>query len=228
MPLSHEQLFLPLAQDEDSVRTCLEKLTGRPVSLTITDNTANMVSAVRKQDEIVVRLHRMFLSAGTDVMEELARFIKKREADTPLLRKFVRDNSATIRERTPRRTTIRTKGKHHDLRRIYDSINNEYFGGRVTSLVTWGAKTPGYVVRSRTLGSYSKHTNTLRINPILDRKTVPRYFVEFIVYHEMLHADMGISENNGRRLMHSKEFRRRERLFRHYERAMTWEGRWMS
>jgi len=52
---------------------------------------------------------------------------------------------------------------------------------------------------------------------------VPRYFIEFVVYHEMLHADMGTEEHEGRRSIHSREFRKRERLFEDYERAMAWE-----
>ena len=144
------------------------------------------------------------------------------------MRKFVKDNSSSIRKRSPRRAAIRPRGRQHDLRDIYDSINAQYFGGRLTSLITWGTGCRGHAVRRRTLGSYARHTDTLRINQVLDKKTVPRYFIEFIVYHEMLHADMGISEKNGRRSVHSKEFRRREKLFLHYEKAMSWERRWMS
>jgi predicted metal-dependent hydrolase len=76
----------------------------------------------------------------------------------------------------------------------------------------------------RTLGSYSQRTNTIRINPVLDRKTVPAYFIEFIVYHEMLHADMGVGRINGRRSVHSSGFRIREKLFKKYEQALAWEN----
>ncbi len=75
----------------------------------------------------------------------------------------------------------------------------------------------------RTLGSYCLRTNTIRINPVLDRKTVPDYFIGFIVYHEMLHADMGVCRINGRRSVHSSEFRKRERMFKEYEKALAWE-----
>ena len=228
MDSQNKQLSLPLACDENFLRTHMEKRTGCPVSLTITDNTSSMVSVGRKDKAIVVRLHRMFLLAGPDVLEELARFIRKRRGETPLLRKFVKDNSAAIRKRSPRRTALRTRGRHHDLRKIYDSINAEYFDGRMTSLITWGARCGGYAVRKRTLGSYARHTHTVRINPVLDKKTVPRYFIEFVVYHEMLHADIGISEKDGRRSIHSREFRRREKCFLHYEKAMSWERRCIS
>jgi hypothetical protein len=42
----------------------------------------------------------------------------------------------------------------------------------------------------------------------------------------MLHADMGVKIRNGRRLVHTGEFRARERLFREYERAVSWEKKW--
>jgi hypothetical protein len=67
----------------------------------------------------------------------------------------------------------------------------------------------------------------IKINPILDSDRVPRYFLEFVIYHEMLHADIGIEDGSGRRELHSREFRKREKLFRHYEKASAWEKkRW--
>jgi hypothetical protein len=52
---------------------------------------------------------------------------------------------------------------------------------------------------------------------------VPPYVVEFIVYHEMLHAQLGVEEQNGRRAVHTRELRRREKLFKEYEKAIAWE-----
>ena len=79
------------------------------------------------------------------------------------------------------------------------------------------------MVRKRTLGSYSERSHTIRINPVLDKRTVPCYVVAYVVYHEMLHAAMGISRHGGRRIVHSREFRRKEKLFKEYEKAMAWE-----
>ena len=73
------------------------------------------------------------------------------------------------------------------------------------------------------MGSYNAETSTIRINPLLDKKTVPAYFLEFVVYHEMLHAYLGIKTRNGRRSIHSREFRLHEKKFRHYAKAMEWE-----
>ena len=37
------------------------------------------------------------------------------------------------------------------------------------------------------MGSYSVEDRLIRIHPTLDRPDVPRYYVAWIVYHEMLH-----------------------------------------
>lgn len=218
-----EQLILPLSRDESSLRAYFEKATGHNISLAITDNTTSMVFLRKDKNTTVVRLHRIFLGAGTDVLAEIAEFIRKGKNKTPLLTAFVKQNAAGIRRKTARASTLRTAGKYYDLRDIFGSLNNEYFGGRLVCPLTWGAGSSKYAARKRTLGSYNRHTNTIRINPILDRKKTPAYFVEFVMYHEMLHADMETVTKNGKRLVHCKEFRRREKLFRHYERAMGWE-----
>ncbi len=184
-----------------------------------------MVSVRKDRNRTIIRLHRIFLVAGTDVLDEIALFAGKGKGKTPLLMEFVKQNAAGIRKKPPRATTIRTDGKYHHLGDIFRSLNNEYFMGRLVCPVTWGARTSRYAARKRTLGSYNRHTNTIRISPLLDKRSTPAYFVEFVVYHEMLHADMEISTKGGRRLVHSREFRRRERLFRHYEKAIEWEKR---
>ena len=77
------------------------------------------------------------------------------------------------------------------------------------------------------LGHYDPVHHTITISPVLDSAEVPDYAVRYIVYHEMLHADLGIGKGEGRRIVHGPEFRIREKLFRHYERAIAWEKkRW--
>lgn len=141
----------------------------------------------------------------------------------PLFRDFVRRNRHTIRSAPPKRVRVLSQGRFHNLRSLFDEINSEYFEGRIASSVTWGARSGRHAVRKRTLGSYSSRTDLIRIHPVLDRKDVPVYYLKFVLYHEMLHADMGVGERNGRRTVHTKEFRRRERLFSEYDRAAAWE-----
>lgn len=221
------QLSLQFSNSKDTLQHYLETVTGKPVSVILTDNSTSMLSIRTKDNSISIRMHRMFLNACEEVVREIAGFIKTRKGQTPLIRKFISENRACLKkkEHSLRHACIRTQGKFFDLREIFDSVNNEYFGGSVTSSIGWGKETSRRAVRKRTLGSYCRHTETIRINPVLDRKYVPLYFIRFVVYHEMLHSSMTEEKKNGRRSVHNSGFRKRERLFKEYERAISWEKR---
>jgi hypothetical protein len=218
-----EQLLFPFEQDETALHAYLQKSTRTQISLVITDNICSMLSFREKGGRIALRLHNMFLSAGSDVLDEIACYITGRRRNTPRITEFINAHSHRLRQRSARNVKYRTRGKQYNLLEMYDEINNEYFNGGVSASITWGSKGPRRAARNRTLGSYAAHGNVIRINPILDNKRVPRYFVEFIVYHEMLHADIGIEKNGSRRSVHSQDFKRRERVFKHYDKAISWE-----
>ncbi len=208
---------------QEYLLTQLKKLTGADIRLKLTDNVSSMIS-FRKQDHaVVLRLHRIFLKAGPEELCEISGFIKNRRMKTPLIRRFIREHAAFLPVRPVRNTALITRGQHHDLAAIGHLVNNRYFGGTITAGITWGSKRTGHMVRRRILGSYNSRTNIIRVNSVLDRKNVPHYYLEFIVYHEMLHADMGVEKKNGRRDVHSREFRRREKMFPHFEKSLLWE-----
>lgn len=165
----------------------------------------------------------MFLHAGTEVCLEVADFIKKRRSNGQSIRSFIRQNNHLLKQKSPVKMTPRVTGDNYCLRTIYESLNSEYFDGAVSAAITWGRSNAKKRVRMRTMGSYNVVANTIRINPLLDKKTVPAYFLGFVVYHEMLHAFLGIKTVNGRRSIHSREFRLHEKKFRHYAKAMEWE-----
>ena len=91
--------------------------------------------------------------------------------------------------------------------------------------ITWGRRSEPRQPRrvSIKLGSYSAAQRLIRVHPALDRKWVPRYFVEYIIYHELLHHVIPAVQDCGRALFHSPEFVHHEREFLHYERSIDWE-----
>ena len=228
--------------DTQYLKKYLEDGTASNISLVITDNSTSMLSIRKSGNCFMMRLHRIFLSAGQEVLNEMAEFIKDAKAKTPHIRKFINQNKHFLKAKPKRMVNIKTQGRYYDLLYIYNSLNGEYFKGNISAFITWGKGGPKHRARKRTLGSYNGHNNMIRINPLLDNKKVPQYFLEFVVYHEMLHADMGVAVNpvrtspsrlqaaglynmaNGaRRTVHSKEFKKRETLYKHYHRAMEWE-----
>jgi predicted metal-dependent hydrolase len=218
------QLALPFHYSDVPFRQFLEDQLNKPMAVVLTENSTSMLS-VRLYDGVLrIRLHRMFLHADSRVMNEVVSYLKNKRGAMPHFRNFVRDNREQLTCKPPKKVPVKTAGKFHDLLGLYDEINREYFGGMVNAVITWGSRSPRYAVRKRTLGSYSERSHTIRINPVLDKKIVPRYYVAFVVYHEMLHAALGIPIKGKRRCVHSREFRKREALFKDCDKAMAWEG----
>ena len=74
-----------------------------------------------------------------------------------------------------------------------------------------------------TFGSYEAETDTIRIHPDLDSRKTPRVFLEYIVYHEMLHVIHPTQVHpSGRRTVHTAAFKRAERRFPHLGEAMRY------
>ncbi len=216
-------LNLSFTYSESSFKSYLEQRIGRPISLVFTENSTTMLSARKQNDGLRIRLHRLFLNADNEVLNEIVSYLLGTSRAMTRFRKFVRDNRAHIQAGPPNRVSQKTQGRYHDLSELFNAVNEEYFGGRINAGITWGSRSPRCSVRKRTLGSFSERSNIIRINPVLDKKNIPRYYVEFVVYHEMLHAAIGIAREGDRRRVHSLEFRRREKLFKDYDRAIAWE-----
>ena len=219
------QLSLYFLNSKDILQHYLEKFTGKSVSLTLTDNSTSLLSIRTKGISVSVRMHWMFLNADNEVIGEVANLIKTSKGRTTLTRKFISENRPClkIRERCARPPSIRTQGRFYNLREIFDSLNKEYFGGGITALISWGNQNSRRALRKRTLGTYCRDTDTIRISSVMDRRNVPHYFIRYVVYHEMLHSAVRDLKENGRRAVHTTEFRKRERLFREYDRAIAWE-----
>jgi hypothetical protein len=219
-----QQLSLPLVPAEQDLRERLESTLRRPIHLVLTDNHVSMIRVRTAPEGIRLRLHRIFLDAGDEIIREVARFARTRKNPGPALGEFIRGHLPDRPEPAARPVRIQTGGRYHDLQSIFDGLNRSYFGGCLSVPITWGRGKASRRVRQRILGSYSSRTGTIRIHPWLDRKSVPSCVVEYVVYHEMLHAELGADVKNGRRVVHSREFRRRERLFARWAEAEAWRG----
>jgi len=157
------------------------------------------------------------------IFSEVAEGIRKDRKRFPLIREFIRRNRADLLRSDRGAGKICTKGSVYELDKIYEDINGQYFGNLVTAGITWGRNSKKRGVRQRTLGCYDERIGIIRINPCLDRNKIPLYVIENVVYHEMLHAYLGIQTVDGRRRMHTPGFKRMERRFRDYEKARKWE-----
>lgn len=229
---------LILAQDSLERRIRAHLARGR-VQVTLTDNRYTMISVrrltgkdagtVKGARRYEVRLHHMFVDADPVITRALARYVADNDADASrILGDFIDANADHVRGRSRRAPAqlIFTAGEHHDLRAIFDELNARYFANRIDAAITWGARTGRPRRRnSIKMGSYSVEDRLIRIHRSLDRAFVPRFFVAWIVFHEMLHQVHDIRVKNGRREFHSKEFLADEAGFAQYHDAKVWERR---
>ncbi|MFO0552012.1 MAG: hypothetical protein U0271_26740 [Polyangiaceae bacterium] len=229
-PAGHPQIFV-----HEGARQLLERrlsaAAGKPVMLSVTDNFRSMIAFADRDGIVRARLHHMFLDAPTTVQDALVRYIARGDREASLLvSRYIDQNSHRIRAARPFLRPLNTQGSSHDLLSIFSGLNDKYFGGTVDALITWGRVGRARVDangdtarRTIKLGSYSAAERLIRVHPILDRPWVPRYFVSYIVYHEMLHHVIPALVESRRRLLHPPKFMERERLFRDYDRALAWE-----
>lgn len=202
-------------------------------SLVVTNNTHTMISFNRRRGVWRLRLHHMFLMATDETLDALAAYVDGGDAaSSSVLDKFIAARRVLIRrvsrELRQRRVRIEPRGTHHDLETIYDALNRRFFKNAVDATITYGpAPKVSAPRKSIKMGSYSPEAKVIRIHPALDQERVPRYFVAWIVYHEMLHHDLRatVRMRAGRRMVHTAEFVKRERRYPLFERARRWEDR---
>ena len=111
--------------------------------------------------------------------------------------------------------TEHAAGVYHDLATSFDRVNATYFNGSIVRpRLTWSQ-----TFTFRKFGHYDYMHDIVMVSISLDKKEVPEYVVDFIVYHELLHKKLGVKWSNGRKAAHNSEFLRKEQEFQQYNKA---------
>lgn len=212
-------MVLPM-EAKEFMKSLFEKYLLCPVEIVLTNNKCSVLSAKKVNGIYKIRLSKCFLGAGEGIIKGLAFFLLKKKKITEEVKEYL---ECSISHRRTKEVKIEVKGRVYDLKEIFDELNDLYFGGALNSRITWGKRVRKKGVRTRVLGTYNSNEDLIRINAILDSDKVPRFYLEYIVYHEMLHAFLGTKKANKRRIIHSKRFKELEKKFIHYEKALAWE-----
>jgi hypothetical protein len=209
----------------ESLARDLSRELGLPVRLSVTDNRSTMISFRRAPAALRLRLHHMFLDAPEPVVRAVADYAGRGQRRAGrVLDDFIRREQPRIRqERDATDESFTPEGRYFHLEEIRDRLNERFFQGGVRATIGWGRAPGRRRRRSIRLGVYDPQTREIRIHPALDHPEVPRFFVEFIVFHEMLHQLFPSSNGPGRRVHHPRGFRDRERAYPLYEAAIAWE-----
>ncbi len=177
-----------------------------------------------------VRITDLLADAPPLVMEALAEILiaqlfrrrPSREARECYLayvfRPAVRQRIDDARRRRGHKRLLPPRGRYFDLEEIFSRINRRFFEGKLAPVrIGWSARA------SRSLlGHYDAAHGTIAVSGWLDRPSVPRYIVEYLVFHEALHIVHPVTRRGHRRVMHPPEFLVAEKKFPRYVAARRW------
>jgi len=203
--------------------------TGRPPQFVVEFYPyANLSHTIRLREETArVRISDVLRRAPLPVLESAAAILLGRLYRRRVPRELVecyREFAAsattqrTIEHMRPGRTRRKTqhaRGSAHDLEPMFAALNRRYFGGELhRPRLAWSDRP-----WRRQLGCFDPGLDLIVINARLDRPETPRYVVESILFHEMLHVKHPLRVVRCGLEIHSAEFRREEKRFAHHQRA---------
>lgn len=193
----------------------------------------NVIVARPAPKLLEVRMNEHFAFAPAEIRESVALWLRSgRRAPRACERldRWIAQLTESLGPRPRRRVRLETSGEHHDLAALSEELLASEFTHAPLVLerhpaVTWGRRGARRVKRSLELGSFDPETRIVRVHPVLDQPFVPRFFVRYVLFHELLHAalDGAESVSNGRRRHHGPRFRAAERVYVDYERALEWQ-----
>ena len=184
-----------------------------------------------RSGRVYVRLSDIFKNAPLGVHRALAFILVskllRRRKSPPFYERVYRDYACSpevlrasdlARRQRGRKVVSSAQGRVYDLGRMFNRLNQRFFDGELEQpTLTWSQR------RTRTiLGHHDGVHDTIVISKTLDSADVPEWFVEYILYHEMLHIKHPARLINGRRYYHTKAFRTDEQRFPRYNEAQRW------
>jgi predicted metal-dependent hydrolase len=189
---------------------------------------ANINNTIRlREGRLLVRLSDLLEGAPEAVVRAIAHILLAKMYRKPIdrghaarYRRYLGSHEVVnkahlVRQMRGRKQLRSPKGFIYDLDAIFEDLNRRFFYGLMgRPRMSWSPTRT-----RRILGHYDPAHNAIVISRVFDHPLVPRYAVEYIVYHEMLHLKHPVRLRGSRRCVHSAEFQAEEKLFPEWERA---------
>ncbi len=225
-----EQLPLPFDSPRERLRRRLRPLLDDGMVLVDNSNGVNLFSFERLAGLTTLRVSDRLASAPIDVLRDVVAWARG-GSGAMRAAKEVRSYIARLPHEPSQRRPPRlvARGEVHDLSVLMARVSRAHFRHvdlRIRA-VGWGAgrRHPNRRSGSVRLASYQEATRTVRIHPALDVDLVPTWVIEFLLFHELLHAELGHDKDAAGHLRyHTPEFRRRERLHPDHDRFLAWQN----
>ena len=189
---------------------------------------ANLNNTIRlREGRLLVRLSDLLQGAPEPVLRAIAHILLAKMYRKPIARAQatryrryissheIANKANQVRQLRGWKKFQTPRGHVYHLEEIFEDLNRRFFHGLLARpLLTWSQQ------RARnSLGHYDPAHNTIVVSRIFDHPQVPRYALEYILYHEMLHLKHPVKLRGSRRCVHPPEFQEEEKLFPELEQA---------
>ena len=174
-----------------------------------------------REGKLLVRLSDLLEGAPAPVLKAIAHILLakmyRRAIDREAAaryRKYVSSHHVSrkahlVRQMRGRKRLDSAQGRTYDLEALFEDLNQRFFHGLMARpQMTWSRDHA-----RNSLGHYDPAHNAIVVSRIFDHPRVPRFAVEYIVYHEMLHLKHPLKLRGSRRCVHSADFQAEEKLF---------------
>jgi len=174
-----------------------------------------------REGKLLVRLSDLLEGAPAPVLKAIAHILLAKMYRRPIdreaaarYRKYVSSHHVSrkahlVRQMRGRKRLDSAQGRTYDLEALFEDFNQRFFHGLMARpQMTWSRDHA-----RNSLGHYDPAHNAIVVSRIFDHPRVPRFAVEYIVYHEMLHLKHPVKLRGSRRCVHSADFQAEEKLF---------------
>jgi hypothetical protein len=189
---------------------------------------ANINNTIRLRDgRMLVRLSDLLEGAPEEVLYAISHILiaklYRKPVDSTQAGRYRRHISGKtlsakahlVRQVRGRKVIETAAGRTYNLEAIFDDLNQRFFHGLLgRPQMTWSREKA-----RNALGHYDPAHNAIVVSRVFDHPRVPRYAVEYIVYHEMLHLKHPVRLRGSRRCVHPPQFQAEEKLFPLLEQA---------
>jgi hypothetical protein len=183
---------------------------------------ANINNTIRmREGRLLARISDLLEGAPDDVLYAIAHILLAKLYRKPMdaacahryrqhiSRKDVSAMTHRVRQLRGRKQFQTAQGQVYDLDAVFDELNTRFFDGLLARpRMTWSREHA-----RNALGHYDSAHNAIVVSRVFDRPQVPRYAIEYLVYHEMLHLKHPVRLRGTRRCVHPREFHADEKLF---------------
>ena len=219
--------FAPIFQEE--YRALRPRAPMPPISVRFRRFTSLNTTIRLREGQIRVSLSDLLEGAPESVIHAIAHILiaklyKKDIDPTHNLRykRFASSASVTrqtelIRGARGAKRFTGPEGRYYNLDSVFDSLNTRFFGGLLgRPELTWSEH-----MAKRSLGHYDAAHNTIVVSRVFDRPSSPKYAIEYLLYHEMLHLKHPVKMRGLRRCVHPAAFKAEEALFPQLKEALA-------